>query len=335
MGSTDASGPLTPTNSVIQDLSGDHGSYTDDASNSHADPMVVAPFDTTLAFQPWRENVNFVGSILVAQNLPPTLLTGDYHLVSGSPPADRAAPSKVSTPFPPTPVTAPTTDYDGQTRSCGAYPGATACDAGADELGSAPVAAFPRTSVLDGFNRSNAAALGGLWTEVPDATEIDGNAVLVTGTGNAWWASTAKFGANQEAFFTFTQVSSTGTEQGLLLKFSGANPNGANATWIEVAYNGAGGVAVRIKDSGGIRQRGALISASFATGDQLGARTLADGTVLVYKNGVQIGSRNVTSGANPWSVALASGKGRIGVRFAGTTVGNPARFDNFGGGTMP
>jgi SdrD B-like protein len=345
MGAGDGSGSLTPTNSVIQTSPNSPSpttGYSNPAGSGNqigVDPLVVAPFDTTLAFAPWRESVNFVGAILVAQNLPPTLLTGDYHIPTGSPAVNAGAASKSAAPFSPSPVAAPTTDYDGQARpaTCGTTGSATACDVGADELMSGPpVTAFPRTALLDNFDRADGGSLGGIWAENPIAAfEINGNGVLVTGVGNAWWNTTAKLGGNQEAFFTFTQVSSAGTEQGLLLKFSGANPNGSAATWIEVASDGAGGVVVRTKASGAIVQRGGVIAATFAAGDQLGARTLTDGTVLVYKNGVQIGSRNVTSGVNPWPTALATGKGRIGVRFVGTTAGDPARFDDFGGGTMP
>jgi SdrD B-like protein len=349
MGAGDGSGSLTPTNSIIQtppDSPSPTTGYSNPAGSGNqvgVDPLVVTPFDTTLAFAPWRESVNFVGAIMVAQDLPPTLFTGDYHIPTGSPAVNGGAPSKVA-PILPSPVVVPTTDYDGQSRPspCGATGSATACDIGADELVSGPpVSAFPRTVVLDNFNRANG-ALGGIWAgDVATTATFDivsgapaGN-VRVRGTGNAWWNSTAKFGGNQEAFFTFTQVSPAGTEQGLLLKFSGSNPNGSAATWIEVAYNGAGGAVVKTKSSGAIVQRGGVIAATFASGDQLGARTLTDGSVLIYKNGVQIGSRNVTSGVNPWPSALATGRGRIGVRFVGTTAGAPARFDDFGGGTMP
>jgi hypothetical protein len=344
MGAGDGSGALTPTNSIIQtppDVPSPATGYSNPAGSGNqvgVDPTVVADFDTTLAFAPWRGSVNFVGAFLVAQDLPPTLFTGDYHIPTGSPAVNAGAPSKVA-PILPSPAVAPTTDYDGQARPipCGATGTGSACDIGADELVSGPpVAAFPRTVVLDNFNRPDGSALGGVWAENPAAAfDLDGDGVLVTGDGGAWWNASPRFGGNQEAFFTFTQVSSSGTEQGLLLKFSGANPNGSGATWIEVAYNGAGGVVVKTKASGTIVQRGGVISATFAPGDQLGARTLTDGSVLIYKNGVRIGSRNVTSGGNPWPSALATGKGRIGVRFVGPTSGDPARSDDFGGGTMP
>jgi hypothetical protein len=78
--------------------------------------------------------------------------------------------------------------------------------------------------------------------------------------------------------------------------------------------------------------------ASFAAGDQLGARALQDGSVSAYKNGVALGTVNVTGGANPWPTAYAQGGGQIGVTFFGLfapILNTDARFDNFGGGTMP
>ncbi|MFW9894140.1 MAG: hypothetical protein ACFFFO_18190, partial [Candidatus Thorarchaeota archaeon] len=66
-----------------------------------------------------------------------------------------------------------------------------------------------------------------------------------------------------------------------------------------------------------------------------GARAQADGTVKVYKNGILIGTADLTIGLNPWPDALVSGGGYIGVRFAGNFNGpNDARFDDFGGGTL-
>ena len=89
--------------------------------------------------------------------------------------------------------------------------------------------------------------------------------------------------------------------------------------------------------SAGTVTRATIGSTSFTTGDTFGARALADGTVTVYKNGVQIGTTNVTVGANPWPAELAAADGRIGVLFIGTTAtgAGDARIDNFGGGTLP
>ncbi|HMN60861.1 MAG TPA: hypothetical protein PJ988_10880, partial [Anaerolinea sp.] len=73
----------------------------------------------------------------------------------------------------------------------------------------------------------------------------------------------------------------------------------------------------------------------FTTNDVFGARAQQDGTVIVYKNGVSLGSVNVTTTATPWPVALAQGGGQIGLWFVGTADNNSTRIDNFGGGDMP
>ena len=52
-----------------------------------------------------------------------------------------------------------------------------------------------------------------------------------TATGDTWWGpSSPKFGPNQEAYLTFGQILNTATEQGLLLKFNGTNPNGSGSS---------------------------------------------------------------------------------------------------------
>jgi hypothetical protein len=73
-------------------------------------------------------------------------------------------------------------------------------------------------------------------------------------------------------------------------------------------------------------QRGANIPATFAAGDQFGARAKADGTVEVYKNGTLLGSRSITA----WP--FYSSGGYIGLWLVNS---NAARLDNFGGGNAP
>ncbi|NUQ84072.1 MAG: DUF11 domain-containing protein [Anaerolineales bacterium] len=189
---------------------------------------------------------------------------------------------------------------------------------------------FPANGVLDDFNRANG-VLGADWggnVNNQATYRINGNNVQVRGSGNAWWTS-ATYGANQEAYFTFVQLSTSASEQALLLKFSGNNPAANNASVIEVTY-GSGAVRVRTKNPGQNLNNAvtrATFPAAFAAGDQLGAQAFEDGTVVVYKNGSPIGSVNV-SVAGAWTL----GGGRIGVRFNGTTNVNFARFDDFGGG---
>jgi uncharacterized repeat protein (TIGR01451 family) len=130
LGVADGAGLLDPTNSVISQNSGEHA-YTASPTNSTADPKFVDPYSTVLDFAPWRTNPNFVGAILVAVDLPPSVL-GDYHLLdSTSPAANAGAASKALPSYaqPPTSQAAPTSDFDGDPR-----PGSGGFDIGADEL---------------------------------------------------------------------------------------------------------------------------------------------------------------------------------------------------------
>jgi hypothetical protein len=197
--------------------------------------------------------------------------------------------------------------------------------------------AFPSTGVLDNFNRTG---FGNSWnvssTSVfslssPTGGNTSTYNVRVTGTGWMRWRST--YGANQEAYFTFYKVSPTATEQGLFLKITGnsTDPTSSNDAYIEVAYNAPSStVQVRSKASGTstvVLQ--ASFPASFAAGDQFGARALSDGTVIAYKNGTEVGRVNVPLNAT-------SNSSRLGVRFVGAAnnTTNDARFDNFGGGNI-
>ena len=217
----------------------------------------------------------------------------------------------------------------------------------------ATVSPFPvNASPLDDF--TNRILLGSNWGS-------NGGGILVTnnpgtdndylrirsgnGTSNAWWTAGAVPGNNQEAYFTFVKTSTlpSANEQGLLLKYSGgSSPTSNNARWIEVAVDNNNstdpeGGTVRVRTKSGTGPAGNQIveqlnintpDAVFSNGDQLGARALSNGTIIVYKNGSEIGrvTVNTTGG---WT-------GRIGVRFegsgnAGTTE---ARIDNFGGGDV-
>jgi SdrD B-like domain/IPT/TIG domain len=208
-------------------------------------------------------------------------------------------------------------------------------------IGSLP--AFPATPVLDNFNRTG---FGPNW-QVDNVFTLNNNNVRVTGTGTMRWGGTAGGGpvyaANQEAYFTFVKVSPTATEQGLFLKVTGngnnPNPTANGSAYIEVSYKGNNPTSVQVRTKANGTNTVVLqatFPATFAAGDTLGARALADGTVIAYKNGFEINRVNVTTTANPWPVANASAGGRLGIRFVGAqnNTTNDARFDDFGGGSI-
>ena len=216
---------------------------------------------------------------------------------------------------------------------------------------------FPTLGVLDTFNRANG-ALGANWSGCTSTGiyRIDGNNVQVRSNGGFIYWNASSFGANQEAYMTFSKVVPSATEHDLLLKVRNfpttcTNPGGT-ASAIEVLYDpNANPVNSRVQvwtltpsssPSPGWRLRATFTGVNFANGDVLGARTYTDGTVIVYKNGTSIGMVNVTLPTGPvagWPTSLASNTGQIGVWFIGggpgLAVPNDARFDNFGGGTLP
>ena len=135
VGAADASGVPAPTNSMLQTSYGTTNSGTNQYG---ADPTFITEFDTSIALLPWRTNPNLIGAIMVAADVPPSLM-GDYHIPTASVAKDNpnSAASVGS-------VAAPAVDIDG-----GARPTGTRFDLGADELPGTVVVAFPRTSVLD------------------------------------------------------------------------------------------------------------------------------------------------------------------------------------------
>ncbi len=117
LGVADGVGLLSPTNSVLQTTDGTVVSPT----NVISDPNVVASYDTSVAFQVWRNNPAFIGAILVAVDMPPNLM-GNYHILGASPAYNGGAAGKGA-------VSAPPFDIDGEGRPAfGAY------DIGADEI---------------------------------------------------------------------------------------------------------------------------------------------------------------------------------------------------------
>ena len=183
---------------------------------------------------------------------------------------------------------------------------------------------FPGTAVLDTFNRANG-ALGSSWTGAVSGYGIISNQVDV-GTGDAIYWGAAAFGANQEAFVTLSGVDPAGSEQDLLLKAQ--SKSDWNPGVIEVFYE-ASTQRVQVwtyAPAQGWVQRGADLPVTFANGDQFGARAKANGTVEVYRNGVLLGTRDIT--AWPFN---ANG-GSIGLWFSSSAN---SFVDNFGGGTLP
>jgi len=185
---------------------------------------------------------------------------------------------------------------------------------------------FPSTSVLDNFNRADG-SVGSNWSGATSSYSISTNQLLVGSVtyGSEIYWNPASYGADQEAYFTFAQVNSAATAQGLVLKAQ-SNTGWGNGL-LSVYYVPSSGVVQvwTYTPSQNWAQRGSSISATFANGDQLGARAKANGDVEIYKNGSLLGTVNVTA----WP--LYNSGGYIGMGFVSASG---ARVDDFGGGTI-
>jgi len=182
---------------------------------------------------------------------------------------------------------------------------------------------FPQTAVLDNFNRANG-AIGGSWVDATSGLTINANQLAQTVTTNSTVWNGGTFGAVQEGYLTIATASAAAQEQNLMLKVQGTS---WSAGHIEVAYISADGkvyVNTYAPTQGWIG-RGS-VAASFASGNQFGARCDAAGLVTIYKNGVSLGTVSVGN----WP--FAGSGGRLGLTLTGTSA---ARYDDFGGGTVP
>jgi len=185
----------------------------------------------------------------------------------------------------------------------------------------ASISQFPTTSVLDDFERPSG-ALGGAW--VGDATGLQivaGQLTQISLTSSAVLSSPI-LGGDQEAWIDLAQVTPNAPEHNLMLKVQGL-------TWdtghIEVRYDGqAGNVKVTTySPAQGWVQRGGPFPTTLQNGDVFGARALANGLVLVFRNGVAIGSCSVSG----WTFAAQGG--RVGLTL---TSASATRIESYGGG---
>jgi hypothetical protein len=186
--------------------------------------------------------------------------------------------------------------------------------------------AFPSTPILDDFNRADG-PIGNNWSSHTFAYTISSNKLNVDygySDSDIYW-SNEPFGADQEAYVTFTHVDANAGEQDLLLKAQD------NLAWgdgvLEVLYD-AQNQRVQVWTYEWPQewvQHGADIPVAFVDGDTFGARALANGTLEVYRNGELQATRDITS----WS-HYADG-GYIGLWFIGA---ENAVLDDFGGGAI-
>ncbi len=180
---------------------------------------------------------------------------------------------------------------------------------------------FPTTGIIDNFNRANG-TIGTNWSIDRSQFMITGNQMGVSSDGMILWNPTS-FGPDQEAYVTFVNVDDSATNMDLLLK---SQDSERKINLLEVSYNPAGKTLIiaSYTSGKGYTEYCENIPATFANGDQFGARASADGKVYVYKNGVSLAVCDVSS----WP--SHSQGGYVGLLAWGAPN---AIFDNFGGGT--
>jgi uncharacterized repeat protein (TIGR01451 family) len=196
----------------------------------------------------------------------------------------------------------------------------------------------PTLTVLDTFNRSNAANLntgapaGVGWSQTTSTMtviRVNANQANCALLGNCllgtaiWNGTTNVFGAKQGAALTFTSTPAAA----LYLKASGGSAN-APASFIRVRPSGTQVIVETTTNSGGsFTNRGTFAGANFGNGDRLTALANADGSVDVWRTT----AANVTTYlGHSAAVAAFTGTGRIGMQLLVTAL-----VDNFAGGTVP
>ncbi len=188
--------------------------------------------------------------------------------------------------------------------------------------------AQPANGVLDTFNRANGRP-GNNWAGLTTVTfyRVADNTLDVQAGGPLVWKQS--FGTAQEAFVTLKTIDSKSPSQGVLLKVQA--DGGPDAGAVMVVYDA---LAKRVRVSAlrlGTNGAWTIYTpkvATFANGDVLKARALADGKVEVYKNTTLVTTVTLNTADKNF---FSSKGGKIGI----WTVAAPkAVMDDFGGGTI-
>ena len=112
---------LSPTYSILDGRSTNPGAASS-PTNRLSDPIVVQTYDTSVVALPWRGDPHFVGNVIVAHDVPISIM-GNYHLSGAASPAVDQGTSAVGA------IAAPAFDIDYNGR-----PARAGFDIGADEL---------------------------------------------------------------------------------------------------------------------------------------------------------------------------------------------------------
>jgi len=157
---------------------------------------------------------------------------------------------------------------------------------------------------------------------MPSGYAITANQLDVGFGGDIFWNG-ASFGSSQEVFVTLVNIDPGSSEIDLLLKAQSSQTwnNGLIEVWYEPSTQK---IQVWTYDnSQGWVQRGADIPVTMVNGDQFGARATATGQVQVYRNGVLLATRDIST----WQFASSGGYIGLWMINSGSTL-----LDQFGGG---
>ena len=177
--------------------------------------------------------------------------------------------------------------------------------------------------ILDAFNRANG-PIGSNWIGSASSFTVTSNKLQSRVAGaEIYWNQT--FGPVQRVEMQFGSALGGTTSADLILKATGGtSANGA----IQVSYtNNNGIIVVYVFRTGFWSPFGSIGPTSFAQGDVFGAMVNASGLVTATKNGLVIGTVQITQQPGVFDLSRS---GQIGFSTKSTT----RQFDNFDGGTV-
>ena len=190
--------------------------------------------------------------------------------------------------------------------------------------------AFPTTSVLDNFDRSNG-PVGSNWTALftGSGLEIFTNQIGNngdTGAGEMYWNPITP-GPDTEAYCTWATVAS-GSAIVLWARVGGSLPDTPNG-YAAIITQGDTSVSINKVTAGSLSSIGSATITAPANGHKFGIEVTGSSTttVTVYQNtsGSWASKGSATDSSSPWT-----GAGRIGI----SVVSTSDRVDDFGGGTI-
>lgn len=188
--------------------------------------------------------------------------------------------------------------------------------------------AFPVTSILDDFNRADAATLGANWTDLTNGFSILTNQALPevnSATNLSFWTA-ATFGPDCECYVEVPNKPGVNARN-VLIYLRMTTAVAGTEDGYSVIFTTASGTdtqGIRREDNGVGTQLGASVSDEFDSGDSLGIEVIGT-TIALYNKVAGVWSQLATRTDATYGAA-----GYIGM--FGNNTGT--RLDNFGGGTI-